>query len=87
MQVFVTEQEIWTETENKSETYVRKQLNVVFFPWQGKMAFTFYKVQEASHYTMKTISSGLGRGVVACIFIFIVSLLRIVYAFACQHRD
>ena len=87
MQVFVTEQESWTETENKSEIYVRKQLNVAFFPWQGKMAFACYKVQEASHYTMKTTSSGLRRGVAACIFIFIVSLLRIVYAFACQHRD
>lgn len=87
MQVFVTEQESWTETENKSETYVRKQLNVAFFLWQGKMAFAFYKVQEVSHYMMKTISSGLRRGVVACIFAFIVSLLRIVYAFACQHRD
>lgn len=56
--------------ENKIETYVRKQLHVAFFPWQGKMALAFYRVQEVSHYMMKTMSSGLRRGVVACIFTY-----------------
>lgn len=43
LQVFVTEQESWSETENKIETYVRKQPRVAFFPWQGKMALAFYR--------------------------------------------
>lgn len=71
--------------ENKIETYVRKQLHVAFFPWQGKMALA-YRVQEVSHYMMKPCPSGLRRGVVVA-FSLIVSLLRIVYAFACQHLD